>query len=81
MNGETAGERCGDCMACQEWFLTPDQAPPCSRWRLRRKHAMIAVLRSVAKKRCNKKNCGTVCKCEPCMARLAIERYDPEWRP
>lgn len=31
--------RCGECSACQEWWLTPDQAPPCTvrspdvRWR------------------------------------------------
>jgi hypothetical protein len=41
----------------------------------------IAVLRWVSRMVCNKKNCGTVCKCEPCMAREALEFFDPEWRP
>ena len=25
--------RCGECDACQEFILTPDQAPPCQRYR------------------------------------------------
>ena len=43
--------------------------------------ATIAVLRWTARMVCNRKNCGTVCKCEPCMAREALEFFDPEWRP
>ena len=41
----------------------------------------VRVLRTVARRRCNKKNCGTVCKCESCMAREALVFFDPEWRP
>ncbi len=47
----------------------------CSKWRTKRKRATKAVLEYMAKKRCVKRNCGTVCKCEPCMARQALELY------
>ena len=39
------------------------------------------VLKWTATKKCNKRNCGSVCKCEPCMAREALAVYDPTWRP
>jgi hypothetical protein len=31
----------------------------------------------LASKRCDKKNCGTVCLCGPCNARLALEWLAP----
>lgn len=34
---------------------------------------VVAVLRWVARRPCVEDNCGTVCKCEPCMARLALD--------
>ena len=37
---------------------------------------MIEALRALAKKRCNKKNCGTVCLCGSCHARKALEHFD-----
>lgn len=40
------------------------------------KQSMLEALRYLAKKRCNKRNCGTVCLCEPCHARKALEYYD-----
>lgn len=33
---------------------------------------LITALRYLAKKKCNKKNCGTVCLCEPCCARAVL---------
>jgi hypothetical protein len=50
-------------------------------WRIKRARAMRSVLGSVARRKCDKKNCGSVCLCDSCNARLALERYDPEWRP
>jgi hypothetical protein len=52
----------------------------CSAWRRKRKRATVCVLRWAAGLPCNEDNCGTVCKCEPCMAREALELIDPEWR-
>lgn len=43
--------------------------------RLARRH-MMEALRYLAKKRCIKKNCGTVCLCAPCCARKALEFYE-----
>lgn len=40
------------------------------------KRHMLEALRWLAKQRCNKRNCGTVCLCESCHARKAIEYYD-----
>ena len=40
------------------------------------KRHMLAALRWLASQRCNKRNCGTVCLCESCNARKAIEYYD-----
>ena len=45
-----------------------------------RRHVMEA-LRGLARKRCHKSNCGTVCLCDPCHARAALTELDPEWRP
>jgi hypothetical protein len=41
----------------------------------------IEALREMAKRPCNKSNCGSVCLCGPCHARRALEDLDPEWRP
>lgn len=41
----------------------------------------IPALRALAKQRCNRKNCGTVCLCDSCHARVALETLDPKWRP
>jgi hypothetical protein len=45
-----------------------------------RRHA-IPALRSLAMTRCRQRNCGTVCLCDPCHARKALETLDPTWRP
>lgn len=37
---------------------------------------ILEVLRWAARKPCNEENCGTVCKCEPCCARLALEELE-----
>lgn len=42
---------------------------------------MLEALKSLGAERCHKRNCGTVCLCAPCLARKALEVYDPEWRP
>jgi len=44
------------------------------------RHA-IPALRALAIKRCVRSNCGTVCLCDPCHARKALETLDPTWRP
>lgn len=49
----------------------------CATWRLKRKRAAISALMELASKRCDKKNCGTVCLCGPCNARLALEWLAP----
>ena len=45
-----------------------------------RRHA-VPALRALAKTRCNRRNCGTVCLCDPCHARKALDVLDPAWRP
>lgn len=45
-----------------------------------RKHALPA-LRGLARQRCKRSNCGTVCLCDACHARKALETLDPTWRP
>ena len=40
-----------------------------------RRH-MMEALRYLARKRCIKSNCGTVCLCAPCSARKALEFYE-----
>lgn len=45
-----------------------------------RRHVMEA-LRGLARLRCKKSNCGSVCLCDPCHARAALVELDPEWRP
>lgn len=64
------GHRGGDC-----WFdphelhrLTVTATMPP---KLRRD--VVAVLRWVARRPCVEDNCGTACKCEPCMARGALD--------
>lgn len=42
---------------------------------------VIPALRGLARKRCHRSNCGTVCLCEPCHARKALAVLDPDWRP
>jgi hypothetical protein len=42
---------------------------------------MMEALKSLARLKCRKRNCGTVCLCAPCHARKALEFYDPLWRP
>jgi hypothetical protein len=42
---------------------------------------MIEALRALARDKCSRNNCGTVCLCASCHARKALEFYDPEWRP
>ena len=42
---------------------------------------VIPALRGLARVRCKRSNCGTVCFCEPCHARKALEQLDPTWRP
>lgn len=44
------------------------------------KHVLPA-LRDLARERCRRSNCGTVCLCAPCHARKALEMLDPTWRP
>jgi len=45
-----------------------------------RRHA-IPALRSLARQRCRRSNCGSVCLCDSCHARKALETLDPTWRP
>lgn len=42
------------------------------------RHALEA-LRELARQRCNKRNCGSVCKCGPCHARAALTRVEGSW--
>lgn len=44
-------------------------------------NGLVSVVRYAARQNCHKRNCGTACKCEPCMARKLIAIIDPEWRP
>lgn len=42
--------------------------------------SMILALRAFARERCNTRNCGTVCLCDSCHARRALDYYEPDWR-
>lgn len=45
------------------------------------KRFAIPALRALAAKPCYPDNCGTVCLCDPCLARKALETFDPTWNP
>ena len=49
----------------------------CCRWRVKRKRAAVDALRWLAKQRCKPRNCGSVCLCPSCNARLALELMEP----
>lgn len=53
------------------------QCQDCCRWRVKRKRAAVGALRWLAKQHCRPRNCGSVCLCPPCDARLALEIMDP----
>lgn len=44
------------------------------------KRHVIPALRGLSRMRCTK-DCGTVCLCDSCHARKALETLDPTWRP
>lgn len=48
---------------------------------MNRKHLRHALeaLRELAKKRCDRKNCGTVCLCGSCHARAALPALESAW--
>lgn len=39
------------------------------------------ALKYLAAKKCDRRNCGSVCLCPPCHARAALTVIDPDWRP
>jgi len=44
------------------------------------RHA-IEALRDLAKEKCHKRSCGSVCLCSRCHAIDALKYFDPEWNP
>jgi hypothetical protein len=42
---------------------------------------MLRALESLARQRCRRANCGTVCLCDPCAARYALPHYHPDPPP
>lgn len=76
----------------QDWIKEDWESSDCSAdlvnvvWRLLKtitnlRHGILAVIRYAAKQRCHRRNCGTVCMCEPCQARKIIAILDPTWNP
>lgn len=51
-----------------------------AKWVVWKRHG-IEALRAMARQPCRPDNCGTVCLCNSCHARKALETLDPGWTP